>query len=198
MGQSIKFCAISSIGVELPRPHGLRIGRRTARSQRLGFACLCFAVLYATINSIVYFVQLVVVTPLIFQGHSELAGMLAFLPRSFMLSLNALAYGLMSVSAFLAAFAFTGRARRFVRGAMWAHGAIGPVVIAAIFWPKMTYVGALWIVTFPVMALTLARDFRRFGVEGKIDDQQQLHNENQVSADAYPGSAQSRLEEQRS
>jgi hypothetical protein len=29
---------------------------------------LCFAVLYATINNIVYFVQLVVVTPLVFQG----------------------------------------------------------------------------------------------------------------------------------
>jgi hypothetical protein len=29
---------------------------------------LCFAVLYATINSIVYLVQLVVVTPLVFQG----------------------------------------------------------------------------------------------------------------------------------
>ena len=65
---------------------------------------LCFAVLYATMNSILYFVQLVVVTPLVFQGDAELAGMLAFGPRSFMLSLNGLAYGLMSASAFLAAF----------------------------------------------------------------------------------------------
>jgi hypothetical protein len=44
--------------------------------------------------------------------------MLAFGPRSFMLTLNGLAYGLMSASAFLAAFAFPGHAQRFVRGAM--------------------------------------------------------------------------------
>jgi hypothetical protein len=135
---------------------------------------LCFAVLYATINSIVYFVQLVVVTPLVFQGNGELAGVLAFQPRSFMLSLNGLAYGLMSVSTFFAAFAFTDRTQRFVRGAMWAHGAIGPIVIAAIFWPQMTYVGALWMVTFPVMTLALARDFRRFGDKQNSDDQLQV------------------------
>jgi hypothetical protein len=137
---------------------------------------LCFAVLYATINSIVYFVQLVVVTPLVFQGNSELAGVLAFQPRSFMLSLNGLAYGLMSVSTFLAAFAFTNRTQRFVQGAMWAHGAIGPIVIAAIFWPGMTYVGALWIVTFPVMTLALARDFRRSEVKIKNEDQYRIRN----------------------
>ena len=122
---------------------------------------LCFAVLYATINSIVYCVQLIVVTPLVFQGQADLAGLLAFGPRSFMLSLNGLAYGLMSASAFLAAFAFPGRDNSFVRGAMWAHGAMGPIVIAAIFWPWMAYVGALWIVTFPAMALALAKLFRR-------------------------------------
>jgi hypothetical protein len=46
---------------------------------------------------------------------------------------------------------------------MWAHGAMGPIVIAAIFWPRMTYVGALWIVTFPAIALALAEVFRRTG-----------------------------------
>lgn len=122
---------------------------------------LCFAGLYATINSIVYFVQLVVVTPLVFQGKAELTGMLAFEPLSFMLSLNGLAYGLMSASAFFAAFAFPGRAHRLVRYALWAHGVMGPIVIAAIFWPWMTYIGALWIVTFPAMALSLIRVFRR-------------------------------------
>jgi hypothetical protein len=121
---------------------------------------LSFTVLYATINSTVYFVQLVVVTPLVFQGNAHLAGMLAFEPRSFMLSLNALAYALMSASAFLAAFAFPGHAHRWVRRTMWAHGAIGPIVIVAIFWPRMAYVGALWIVTFPAMALALTRHFR--------------------------------------
>ena len=130
---------------------------------------LCLAVLYATMNSIVYFVQLVVVTPLVFQGNGDSAGMLAFGPRSFMLSLNGLAYGVMSASAFLAAFAFPGREQSFVRVAMWAHGAMGPIIIAAIFWPRMTYVGALWIVTFPAMALALAGVFRLAGAAASGD-----------------------------
>jgi hypothetical protein len=135
----------------------------TARPEHKIWAVLglCFALLYATINSIVYFVQLVVVTPLVFQGNGDLAGVLAFEPRSFMLSLNGLAYALMSASAFLAAFAFPGREQRVARRALWAHGAMGPVVVAAIFWPKMVYVGALWIVTFPAMALALTGVFRR-------------------------------------
>lgn len=130
---------------------------------------LCFAVVYATMNSIVYVVQLVVVTPLVFQGYGDTAGVLAFGPRSFMLSLNALAYALMSASAFLAASAFPGRAQRLVRGAMWAHGAMAPIVIAAIFWPPMTYVGALWIATFPTMALALAGAFRRVAAATAAD-----------------------------
>ena len=130
---------------------------------------LCFATIYAALNSCVYFAQLVVVTPLVSEGRGDLAGVLAFGPRSFMLSLNGLAYGLMSASAFFAAFAFPGRSQEFVRRAMWAHGAIGPIVIAAIFWPGMAYVGALWIVTFPAMALALAGVFRRAGTAASHD-----------------------------
>ena len=52
---------------------------------------------------------------------------------------------------------------------MWAHGAMGPIVIAAIFWPRMTYGGALWIVTFPAMALALAGVFRRSEAVGSGD-----------------------------
>ncbi len=135
---------------------------------------LCFAVLYATMNSIVYVVQLIVVTPLVFQGNGDSAGVLAFEPRSFMLSLNAVAYALMSASAFLAAFAFPGQAQRFVRGALWAHGAMAPIVIAAIFWPRMSYVGALWIVTFPAMALALAGVFRRVAAAASDDGRLRL------------------------
>ena len=135
---------------------------------------LCFAVIYATMNSFVYLVQLVVVTPLVFQGDGDSAGVLAFGPRSFMLSLNAVAYALMSASALLAAFAFPGRAQRFMRGAMWAHGAMGPVVIAAIFWPRMTYVGALWIATFPTMGFALAGVFRRVAAAATADGRLRL------------------------
>jgi hypothetical protein len=91
-------------------------------------------------------------------------------PLSFAPSL--LFYGLMSASAFVAAFAFPGQAQSFLRGALWAHGAMGPIVIAAIFWPKMTYVGALWIVTFPAMAFALAGAFRRAGAAGSGDARQ--------------------------
>ena len=62
----------------------------------------------------------------------------------------------------------------FVRGAMRARGAMGPIVIAAVFWPRMTYVGALWIATFPTMALALAGEFRRVAAAASDDGRLRL------------------------
>lgn len=138
-------------------PHNARIW------SRLG---LGFATIYATINSIVYFTQLVVVSPALFAGQGQSVAILQFTPRSFMQSANGLAYGLMSVAALLASQSFARMPEaKFVRWSMLAHGALGPFIVGALFWPELTAVGALWIITFPVMTIALARLFSRAGAE---------------------------------
>jgi hypothetical protein len=125
----------------------------------IGFS---FALLYSAINSIVYFTQLTVVIPRLLQGKSAGLSVLYFEPGTFLFSVNGLAYGFMSMTALFSAFSFPrngfdGR----VRLALLAHGVIGPFIVGAVVLPALTYVGALWIITFPVMTLTLAMHFRR-------------------------------------
>ena len=121
-----------------------------------------FATIYTTINTIVYFTQLTVVSPALFAGQGQSVAVLLFTPHSFMQSANGLAYGLMSAAALLASQSFARLSEaRFVRWSMVAHGAIAPFIVGALFWPDLVAIGALWMVTFPVMTVALALQFRR-------------------------------------
>lgn len=134
---------------------------------RLG---LGFAAIYATINTLVYFTQLAVVSPQLFAGNGESVAVLQFTSNSFMQSANGLAYGLMSFAALLSSQSFAGLPEtKFVRWSMIAHGAITPFIVGALFWPTLTMIGALWIITFPTMMVALALEFRRApAVRGQV------------------------------
>jgi hypothetical protein len=121
-----------------------------------------FALMYAVMNSIVYFTVLTVVIPRVLLNEAESVSVLLFEPGAFLFAVNGLAYGFMSMAALFAApvFARMGFESR-VRLAMLAHGLIGPFIVGAVVWPPLTYIGALWIVTFPVMGILLAILFRR-------------------------------------
>jgi len=122
-----------------------------------------FALMYSVINSIVYFTELIVVIPRVLRNNGESVSVLLFEPGEFLFAVNGLAYGFMSMAALFAApsvFDRHGTQQARVRGAMLAHGAIGPFIVGALVWPPLTLIGALWIVTFPVMGILLAIMFR--------------------------------------
>ncbi len=121
-----------------------------------------FALMYSVMNSIVYFTELTVVIPRVLRNEAETVSVLLFEPGAFLFAVNGLAYGFMSMAALFAApvFARLGLEAR-VRWAMLAHGVIGPFIVGAVVWPPLTYIGALWIVTFPAMGILLAILFRR-------------------------------------
>ena len=122
---------------------------------------LGFTLIYATMNSIVYMTVLAVVIPHILQNKTADVAVLMFLPGHFMVALNGLAYGLMSISVLFAAPVFVrpGLETRIHR-AMVAHGVLAPIIVGALAWPWLTYLGALWMITFPVMTILLAIWFR--------------------------------------
>lgn len=123
---------------------------------------IAIATVYVAINSIVYFSQLTVILPATMAGAGASMGPLVFGPKTFMLAINGLAYGLMSLSVFVGAFAFPGDDAKFLRRAMLAHGLLAPVIAGAVLIPWLTYIGALWIVTYPVMAGAMAGTLRRW------------------------------------
>ena len=118
------------------------------------FVGVLVSIIYATINSIVYSTVLAVVIPGLLAGKQSELALLLFEPGKFLFSINGLAYMLMSISALLASFSFNGNGNESkVKWTMLSHGIIGPFIMGAVLWPPLTYIGALWIVTFPAFGI---------------------------------------------
>jgi hypothetical protein len=81
---------------------------------------------------------------------------------SFIYGLDALGYSLMSVATLFAAPVFVGAglARR-VRWALIANGLLTPALLLQQNVPGAFYVGALWVITFPIATALLALLFKR-------------------------------------
>ena len=122
-----------------------------------------FSIIYATINSIVYFTILTLVIPGMLNGKSEELSILLFEPNKFLFHINGLAYTLMSIAALFSLNAFSSKGNEAkVKWTMLAHGLIAPFVGGAVIWAPLTYFGALWIITFPMMGIAAILYFRNY------------------------------------
>lgn len=127
-----------------------------------GHIGLAFAALYAILVSIVYFVELTVVIPHVLQGNTAEIALLLFQPGSFMVAVDGLGYGFMSLSTLFAAQVFYGgRLERWTHWTLIANGLLTPVILLAVIYPALIIIGALWLVTFPLSAILLWRIFKR-------------------------------------
>lgn len=125
-----------------------------------GHIGLAFAIVYAVLASFVYFVELTVVVPHLFQGSAEEVAVLLFNPGSFMQAADGLGYGFMSLSALFAAQVFNGAGLlRWTRWALRAHGLLAPAILLSVVYPALIAIGALWIITFPLSAILLYKVF---------------------------------------
>src|SRR4030095_2330579 len=115
--------------------------------------------LYAGDISLVYFSQLTVVIPQLLRSEITEMHVLAFRSKSFLMAVDCLGYFFMSLSTFFAAFAFENDKWLF-RGLLY-NGLLLPVLILAFFYPFFYYVGALWMITFPMAMLNTAGLFRK-------------------------------------
>lgn len=123
---------------------------------------LAFAVIYATLTGLVYFVQLTFVGPRLATGDTQGIELLLFVPyKSFLFSVDLLGYSLMSAATLIAAFALPDAPRaRATRWAMIANGAILPFLAFQMFIPALIWGGAAWGVTFPLAMALLLRQWR--------------------------------------
>ncbi|UZE47330.1 hypothetical protein [Rhodopseudomonas sp. P2A-2r] len=75
-----------------------------------------------------------------------------------MAGIDLVGYTLMSLSLLCAAPVFSGS--RAIRLWLLANGALAPFLFLQLAYPRLIYVGALWLVTFPAAVLQLALWFR--------------------------------------
>ena len=123
-------------------------------------AALGIAVMYATLVSTVYIVQLTVVIPGELNGEGATVSMLTCCAQHKPLTgMDLLGYSLMSVSLWLLAAALTRAAGRALYWVLVANGWLVFALVGQLAWPSLIYVGALWLVTFPAGMWLLRRRF---------------------------------------
>lgn len=124
---------------------------------------LGFATIYATLVSLVYFVQLTLVAPRMAGGDLDGIGFLVFVPyRSFLFAVDLLGYSFMSVATLFATFALPNvRLARLAKAGLLLNGLLLPFLALQMFMPDLIQVAALWGVSFPAAMLGLAIFLRR-------------------------------------
>lgn len=134
-------------------------GTAPAEHQTYSLAALAFAIMYGVMACVVYVTQLGVVIPHDLRGDGARYALLACCGQNqLMTGIDLIGYTLMSLSLLFAAPLFAGR-HRILRLWLLANGALAPFLILQLAWPSLIYVGALWLVTFPMAMLLLARWF---------------------------------------
>jgi len=124
---------------------------------------LAFATVYATLISLVYFVQLTLVGPRIAAGDTAGLEPFLFIPyRSFLFAVDLLGYSFMSLATLAAAFALPAPGR-FARGALIANGLLMPFLSFQMLVPALIWIAALWALTFPAAMIALAILLKRDG-----------------------------------
>ena len=126
-----------------------------------------FASMYATLISIVYYVQLAFVMPRIARGETEDIALLMFEPfDSFLYAVDVFGYSLMSLSTLFAAAVFrTKGIEHWIRWALIANGCLIPFLALQMYYPPLIWGGSLWGITFPAATLLLAMYFKRIKLQ---------------------------------
>jgi hypothetical protein len=124
---------------------------------------VAFAIIYAVLISINYFVQLTWVAPRLAAGRTVGIEDFLFVPfDSFLYAVDILGYSFMSLATLFAARVFVGDGlERAVRWFMTANGLLLPFIALQMYAHVLIWIAALWAVTFPGSTLALAMLFRR-------------------------------------
>ena len=124
---------------------------------------VAFASMYASLISIVYYVQLAFVIPRLARGDAGSIQLLLFEPfDSFLYAVDVFGYSLMSLSTLFAAAVFSTQGfERWIRRALIANGCLIPFLALQMYYPPLIWGGSLWAITFPTATCLLAIHFSR-------------------------------------
>lgn len=125
---------------------------------------LAFATVYATLISLVYFVQLTLVAPRLAAGDTAGIEYLIFVPyRSFLFAVDLLGYSFMCVAALFAGFALPLQVKgaRAARSLLLLNGGLTPFLALQMFMPDLIWIAAWWGILFPAAVVALAVMLKR-------------------------------------
>jgi hypothetical protein len=133
----------------------------TADRLKIWTAIACaFGLVYCCFATMVYFTELTVVIPQQLKGRTEKIEVLIFDRKTFLMAIDCLGYFFMSLSTFFAAFAFKHNKNKWLYRGLLFNGALMPVLVLAFFYPALYYVGAIWMISFPLAMINAALYFK--------------------------------------
>ena len=122
---------------------------------------LVFAIMYATLNATVYYLQMTLVVPSILNGQAGAVASFELTSGTFTYGADVFGYSLMELSMLFAAPVFVGgRLEQSIRWSLIANGVLTPANLLMQNLPTFP-IAALWAVTFPISTVLLAFLFRR-------------------------------------
>lgn len=129
------------------------------------FCAMALAVIYATLNSFVYVIQVMVVAPSFLSGTSEAVSLFEMAEHRPLYAVNGLAYTIMGFSTlFLAASIRKVGPDKGLKTILFIHGIVAPAVLGALLFKPLFALSATVGITYPVAALMIAKYFRRSAI----------------------------------
>lgn len=126
------------------------------------FCAVALAVVYATLNSFVYIVQVMVIAPSFLDGTFDTVSLFEMAAHRPLYAVNGLAYTIMGFSTlFMAAAIRKDGPGRGVKTILFIHGIVAPAVLGALLLKPLFVLSATVGITYPVAALVIARYFGR-------------------------------------
>jgi hypothetical protein len=121
---------------------------------------IVFATGYFVFVTIVYFVGLTIQLPHTITGDMEQYELLKYEPKSFMTAIDALGYASMSIGMLFSSRVFAGtKLQLMIRHSFLATGILAPIILLTQIEPNIAYIGALWIISFPLSSSLLTMLF---------------------------------------
>lgn len=132
-------------------------------------AALAFAIIYACLISINYYVQLTWVGPRLARGLTAGLEPFLFTPfDSFLYAVDILGYSFMSLATLCAAAVFAGPGQeRVARWFLVANGLLLPFIALQMYVHWLIWIATLWAITFPGATWSLAILFRQLSGPGQ-------------------------------
>ena len=117
------------------------------------FCAIVLAVVYVTLNSFVYIIQVLIVAPSFITGNFADAAMFEVAEGKPFWAVNGLAYTIMGFSTLMASFSIRGTGlNRAIRILLLVHGIVAPAVLGAVMFKPFFILSSTVGLTYPIAA----------------------------------------------
>ncbi|HPG41510.1 MAG TPA: hypothetical protein PLP19_10335 [bacterium] len=124
------------------------------------FCALALAVIYTTLNSIVYVIQVVIIAPSFLNNTFAMVSLFEMAANKPLYAVNGLAYTLMGFSTLFISFSIKGKGiERKTKIALFIHGIVAPTVFGALLYKAFFVLSATVGITYPISAILIAKYF---------------------------------------